>query len=269
MKTFCFRGADYNQEYGNKYWLYINNYGYYFNISRDITTHRPIPRLDYHLLYVSNGEVCVNGHTIKNGDAYLILSHEPHTYTYKKLENSKYYWIHFTGNKVEEILKSFDLSQGMNKDNECSREKERLLDMIAEELSKCSDEASEYAATLFFSFLSLFKTSQKRKRFYERAIKELECMGEDVSIERIADSYNISASHFIRSFKRIYKVTPNEYRQNYRLSQARNLLAMTNLPIRDIASQCGFSDSFYFSRFFKQRVGISPSEYRSNNSEKN
>ena len=146
-------------------------------------------------------------------------------------------------------------------DNERSSEKERLFGMLIEELTKCSDEASDYAVTLFFSFLSLFRTGHK-KRLYKRAIKELESMHTDVSIVDIAKTYHVSASHFIRSFKNVYKVTPNEYRQNYRITQARSLLTMTNLPIKVIAYQCGFSDAFYFSRFFKQRVGISPYEYR-------
>ncbi len=266
MNTFCFRSSNYDQKYGNKDWLYINNCGHYFNIHRDIITNRLIPRADYHILYVSNGEVRVNGIVLKKGESFLILPQEPHKYIYKKGENSNYYWIHFTGNKVEQILKKFDIKQGFNGDNKRIREKEMLLCMLIEELSKCSDEASDYAVVLLFSFLSLFKDGQKRKIFYKKAVKELENMRTDTSVSEIAKLYNVSTSHFIRSFKNIYRVTPNEYRQNYRISQARSLLTMTNLPIQDIAYQCGFSDPFYFSRLFKKKVGKSPYQYRNQES---
>ena len=87
-------------------------------------------------------------------------------------------------------------------------------------------------------------------------------MHSDRSVALIAKSYGITASHFIRSFKKIYGTTPNEYRQNYRISQATNLIRMTNLSIQDIAYQCGFGDPFYFSRIFKKKVGMSPWKYR-------
>lgn len=263
MRIFSFkRDSNYDKEYGNKDWLYINNFGYYFNISKDITSARPIPRADYHLLYVSRGEICMNGMTLNNGDAYLLLPQEPHVYTYKQIENSRYYWIHFIGNKASEILSHCEVSKGINKDNDRRHEKDVLFGMLAEELSRCSEEASDYAVSLLFSFLSLFKGGQQRKCLYTKAIRELENTQSDVSVASIAKLYNISPSHFIRSFKSIYGTTPNEYKQNYRLSQAMNLLRMTNLPIQDIAYQCGFCDPFYFSRIFKKRIGVSPYEYR-------
>ena len=90
----------------------------------------------------------------------------------------------------------------------------------------------------------------------------LEKTDEEVSISSIAKLYNITSAHFIRSFKKHYGITPNEYKQNFRITKAINLLKMTNLSIQDIAYQCGFNDSFYFSRVFKKKVGASPLKYR-------
>ena len=105
MKTFFFkRDSNYDKEYGNKDWLYINNLGYYSNIPKDVTTTRSLPRADYHLLYVSSGEIRIGKDTLGAGDAYLFLPNELHSYTYKKVENNHYFWIHFTGNKVKETL---------------------------------------------------------------------------------------------------------------------------------------------------------------------
>ena len=262
MQTFYFKqDSNYDKEYGNKDWLYINNFGYYFNISKNITTERAVPRADYHLLYVSSGEVCINGVTLKDGDAYLLFPQEPHIYTYQQTDGSRYYWGHFTGYKVSEILSRCKVSKGVNRDNGRRYEKDAVLSMITEELSGCAEEASDFAVSLFFSFLSLFKGKQSKK-FYAKAIKELESTHNDVSVASIAKSYGITVSHFIRSFKSIYGITPNEYRQNHRISQATNLIKMTNLSIQDIANQCGFCDPLYFSRIFKKRVGVSPLKYR-------
>jgi AraC-like DNA-binding protein len=136
-----------------------------------------------------------------------------------------------------------------------------VFGMLAEELIGCIDEASEYAVSLFFSLLSLFKAGGGKRKIYAEAVKELEGSGE-VGIGEMAKEYDFSPSHFIRSFKAAYGVTPNEYRQNYRVSKAMNLLKMTNLPVQDIAYQCGFEDPLYFSRIFRKRAGVSPTEYR-------
>lgn len=263
MKSFYFkRDPGYDTEYGKKDWLYINNFGYYAGVSKDISTERTSPREDYHLLYVSSGEIRINGATLRCGDAYLLLPSEPHFYTYKKADNSRYYWIHFTGNKASEVLSHAELVRGVNRANDRKQEKDTVLGMITEELLGCSEEASEYAVSLFFSFLSLFKSGQERRRHYAEAVRALETAGDDVEIAQLAELYNISPSHFIRSFKAAYGVTPNEYRQNYRISKAISLLKMTNLSVQDISEQCGFEDPLYFSRIFKKRIGVSPSEYR-------
>ena len=188
MKTFYFRrDGNYDKEYGNKSWLYINNFGYYSNISKDITTDRPIPRQDYHILYVSHGEVRINGATLKSGDAYLLLPGEPHTYIYKEIENSRYYWMHFTGNKAGEVLSSCEISRGINKSNDRKSEKDAILAMLTEELIGCAEEASEYAVSLLFSFFSLFKSGGAKKRLYAEAVKELESSGE---VDKSANVYS-------------------------------------------------------------------------------
>ena len=136
-----------------------------------------------------------------------------------------------------------------------------VFGMLTEELIGCTDEASDYAVSLFFSLLSLFKAVSGKRKIYAEAAKELEGSA-DVGIAEIAKQYGVSPSHFIRSFKAAYGVTPNEYRQNYRVSKAISLLNMTNLSVQDIAEQCGFEDPLYFSRIFKKRIGVSPSVYR-------
>ncbi len=262
MQSFFFRRyLNYDQDYGNKDWLYINNFGYYRNIPQNIYTSRTEPRTDYHLLYVENGEICDNGIVVKNGEAYLFMPNEPQTYTYKQMESSLYYWVHFTGNKVPELLLHSKISKGVNGTNENKRKKDEILTLLTAELCGCVEEASNYAVSLLFSFFSLFDGGRSCK-FYPKAIQELENLSVNTSIKSIAELYNVSSEHFIRSFKSIYGMTPNEYRQNYRLSHAMNLLKMTNLSIQNIAEQCGFNDPFYFSRFFKKTVGVSPSEYR-------
>ena len=72
----------------------------------------------------------------------------------------------------------------------------------------------------------------------------------------------MSRSSYIRYFKQIFNCPPIDYIQNYRLRQAKSMLKHTNNSLTSIANDCGFCDSAHFSRLFKDKYQISPSNYR-------
>lgn len=83
-----------------------------------------------------------------------------------------------------------------------------------------------------------------------------------ISIHDLAAKYHVTHSHFCRLFKSSVGTTPLTYLQDYRLSTAAPMIIQTNDPINSIAYACGFDDLNYFSRCFKKKHGLSPSEYR-------
>ncbi len=72
----------------------------------------------------------------------------------------------------------------------------------------------------------------------------------------------VSYTSFRRLFKAHTSLAPNQYLLEMRLRKAQRLLIHTTLPIQVIAEECGFENSFYFSRFFKQRTRLAPLHYR-------
>ena len=72
-------------------------------------------------------------------------------------------------------------------------------------------------------------------------------------------------SSLMEYFKNATGTTPLQYQLHRRISQAALLLNDNKLNISEIALQCGFTDSNYFSRQFKRITGLTPSEYRKNN----
>ncbi|WP_028550788.1 helix-turn-helix transcriptional regulator [Paenibacillus sp. UNC451MF] len=81
-------------------------------------------------------------------------------------------------------------------------------------------------------------------------------------ISEIAHNFSLTTDHFIRIFKQERGVTPYAYLQRCRLETAKTLLRMSTLSITDIASACGFSDIYNFSRFFQSKTGLSPRKFR-------
>ena len=78
----------------------------------------------------------------------------------------------------------------------------------------------------------------------------------------MARQVNLSPSRFSAIYHELYGISPMEDLLNIRVEKAKSLLVSTNLSAGEIARQCGFKTSQYFSRYFKKRVGAAPTQYR-------
>jgi PAS domain S-box-containing protein len=84
----------------------------------------------------------------------------------------------------------------------------------------------------------------------------------ELSVEVLARHTNLSPSQFSRQFKARFGVTPHAYLKQVRLAAASNLLSASDLPISEIAMQCGYSDQSHLTHDFVARKGMSPGRYR-------
>jgi len=82
------------------------------------------------------------------------------------------------------------------------------------------------------------------------------------TLSSIASEYHISEFYLSHIFKDITGYSPIDYLMSCRLSAAKKLLSTTDKPIKEIVYSCGFSDESNFSRIFRQRVGITPTDFR-------
>lgn len=85
-----------------------------------------------------------------------------------------------------------------------------------------------------------------------------------LSIESIAKLAYVSKSNFFRMFKDELGTSPNEFILQERISRAKELLRNRS-SIKETAYQTGFSDTNYFTRVFKQLVGVTPKSYQDKN----
>ncbi len=86
--------------------------------------------------------------------------------------------------------------------------------------------------------------------------------GEDISLDRLAESANVSKSECLRCFKASMETTPYRYLTEYRLSKAAELLKNSDEPIGTIADSVGFRQISHFGKCFKEKTGLSPRDYR-------
>lgn len=85
---------------------------------------------------------------------------------------------------------------------------------------------------------------------------------EPFNLAKLAARCALSSSRLSHLFKAELGVTPQRFSENLRLELAKHLLAQTNLPISDIATEVGFEDPLYFSRRYRRVFGRAPSTGR-------
>lgn len=83
-----------------------------------------------------------------------------------------------------------------------------------------------------------------------------------ITVEQLAKDAHLSVSALERRFRKYLAKTPNQFINEVRLDHARRLLIESQLPIADIAFQCGFSEPSYFSKQFFKMFGEQPLQYR-------
>lgn len=89
-----------------------------------------------------------------------------------------------------------------------------------------------------------------------------EHLSQDLSVEELCGMMHLNYDYFIRRFKREMGMTSVAYINDRRVNRAKNLLQFTDLPIKQVAIQAGFSSNEYFARVFKKKTGYTPRWYR-------
>jgi AraC family L-rhamnose operon regulatory protein RhaS len=82
------------------------------------------------------------------------------------------------------------------------------------------------------------------------------------NLQSMAEYCGIQRTQLGKIFKKLTNCTPSEYLFRIRMERAKTLLRRTNLKIIDIAFECGYSSSQYFTNTFRQANGVTPSDYR-------
>jgi AraC family transcriptional regulator len=97
-----------------------------------------------------------------------------------------------------------------------------------------------------------------------RRIKELvhAKMGDDLSLDEMAQSIGLSTAHFARMFRKSTGETPHQFVLRQRVERAKAMLRVPDARILDVAVACGFTTQQHFAQVFRDVSGVSPSQYR-------
>jgi AraC family transcriptional regulator len=97
-----------------------------------------------------------------------------------------------------------------------------------------------------------------------RRIKELihAKMEDDLTLDELAQSVDLSTAHFARMFRKSTGETPHQFVLRQRVERAKAMLRAPGARVLDVAVACGFKTQQHFAQVFCDISGVSPSQYR-------
>ena len=88
-----------------------------------------------------------------------------------------------------------------------------------------------------------------------------EFLSRDFSLGELASLCNMGESYFQKLFKKTHGISPKKYIIGLKINHACDLLRLERYSVTRVAQMCNFSDIYFFSRQFKEYMGISPTEF--------
>lgn len=214
---------------------------------------------------------------IEAGQSYLVSSNQPHALDWQQTAEMTLFYIHpnffvnaigeFIGNDLE-IDKRFSLVDdtlirevGIILRHLCSSNKD-IERLYAESL------ANLLAVHLLKNYLNC-KVGVS-DNFNRLATKKLNIvfeyieanLAQKITLSDLAAIVGVGKFYFCRLFKGSTNLTPYNYVLQQRVKRAKKLLKNSELPICDIAIECGFSNQSHLAKHFRNTVGTTPKMYR-------
>ncbi|MDO5406896.1 MAG: AraC family transcriptional regulator [Eubacteriales bacterium] len=248
----------------------VNCCGYQKFNTRDYSQQRTAGRLDYQIIYVFKGA----GHyflhnewvTMEAGNIILFRPGEPQVYSYHAEDHPELYWIHFTGNQSEALLRHFEIDNSFIGEDLSIK---LLFQEIILELQLKKPVYNEIVNSDFLKLLALIQRSLRQQASpldnmfgIDRLIMQLnQKYMEYWDVSMMAEFCDFSPSYFSHMFKKRTGISPIQFLNDLRIQKAKELLSSGCMNISTVAALVGFEDALYFSRVFRRETGTSPTRF--------
>ena len=254
----------------------VNSCGSQVHDGNDAVVSRPEGRQDYHLLFIADGKCTakVDGvdHSLARGDMLLYRPTEPQWYSFSKGRCSSF-WLHLSGTGVEALCAQSGLMQGNVFHLSDLADIERThMKLIVETQSKQKGYKLFVQSYIELHFAHICRKMSENGNEEstlvpdERILKVLNVLDRlyymPLDVDRLAAECNVGRDRFLHLFTKSVGMPPQKYVTTIRIKNAKRMLSETDRSVAEIAERCGFNDSMYFSRVFKKKTALAPSEYR-------
>jgi AraC-like DNA-binding protein len=256
--------------------LYVTHIGYYSKV-RFHFRECPAGCLENILIYCEDGAGCIMSagekYDLTPNSAFIIPANTPHTYKSDHHNPWSIYWIHFLGENTNMFASIIGRIIHVEKtDKRCYKDCFQLFEEMFQNLEMgYSPENLEYVS---FCLMYLLASLKYINQFQEiKNVKESDVIRKSIlymkdnlenkiTLEDMAGNINYSLSHFGNLFLAKTSYSPMEYYNQLKIQRACSYLLLSDLKIKEIAFRLNYYDPFHFSKAFKQKMEITPKEYR-------
>ncbi|WP_316799793.1 AraC family transcriptional regulator [Pedobacter frigidisoli] len=232
---------------------------------------------EYQIIYITSGQGIFESDScpqiqIQAGTIIILFPNETHRYRPSYLTGWQEQWIGIKGTVIDKLVASGYLSVcspcfnvGFN---------EKVMDLFEVIIENVRNEKPGYQPLVSGAGLYLIGMCHADFRQNQCLGKEEEVLMEKArlllrsnicnvySIQQLASELNVGYSWFRKLFKLHGGLSPGQYYLQLKIAKAKELLLDQHLAIKAISSELNFKSSFYFSRIFRDKVGLSPSAFR-------
>lgn len=211
--------------------------------------------------------------TLGEGEALLMDCRIPQSYcTAPGQPCWHHYWVHFDGPGVKALAPLLSPDGRLTAVRVPARVVEEPLQTILDELPKETTESVLAVGLAIHTLLT--ETARLRlsvadadagssRALVARSVEYIRRhYAEPLTVEDLLAETPVSRSYFMRLFRQYMGVAPYGYLLSYRITRAKELLVLTDLPVGEIARRAGFGSESNFSYRFSAMTGQSPLQYR-------
>ncbi|MCI9148498.1 MAG: AraC family transcriptional regulator [Hungatella sp.] len=236
------------------------------------------PNYVIHYVLEGAGDYKVDGQTfhLEAGQGFIL---EPNVLTFYQADKNRpwsYVWVGFSGPRAPEYLSylGFNHNHLIFKSSESERIRNLVFQMLSS--SKNSPKNEFYLHGLFFEFFSclidedmpqqqedLDHNRETTNRYLREAIAYIQQhFSEGLRVSDLADHVAVSRGYLYQIFNETLGMSPKQYLTNFCMTRATELLTLDDQPVEVVAKSCGYPNPVAFSALFRKRMGLSPTQYR-------
>lgn len=231
----------------------------------------------YLFLIVLSGEGSVNyrgeTHQMSFGNCALIDCRQKYYHISSREKPWELMWVHFNGYEAAAFYEQFTRINpgGIFRSSNVYNYKRPLEEILR--LNKNHDNMTELLSNKYITDIitqccldSQYDMEEPGNTIKNRLSEIREYLNENytrkILLDELAEEFYVSKFHLSREFKDEYDITIGNYLLNLRIGKAKELLRFTQMPIEEIAAECGISDTSYFTKVFRKSEGMTALDYR-------
>ncbi|MDO4548474.1 MAG: AraC family transcriptional regulator [Clostridia bacterium] len=231
----------------------------------------PGSRPYYLMHYVASGSgVCEVGgekHTIERGDAFICYPDCQFSVKSDASSRWEYYWVGFSGSEANVLVGRLGFSRTSPVIQIGTEQVYRQLYMdIFTERGPALSHSTAMTGRLYLLFSHLLEKTGEKGDVGDKFQLALDYIndnfGKKLTPNDVCRATGVSGSWLYRLFMKRMGISPGKYIAVNRIDASTMFLINTRMTISEIAYKVGYDDPLYYSRVFKQMMGLSPSEYR-------